>query len=293
MRIVFIGCVEFSASALERLLSLGADIVGICTLQASTFNSDHVDLSAIANRVGIPSIYSPDINSKESIDWIKEKSPDIIFCFGWSKLLGSDLLGLSSRGVIGFHPAALPDNRGRHPLIWALVLGLTKTASTFFLMDGGADTGDILSQEVVLIDSVDDARSLYDKVTQTALSQIEYFLPLLSSGEIEFQKQNISAGNTWRKRTKADGVIDWRMSAEVIHNLVRALTRPYVGAHFVCGGREFKTWKTSVFKDAPVNIEPGRVIGKVDEHPIIKCGQDAICLLDIDPAFHFEVGQCI
>ena len=30
-------------------------------------------------------------------------------------------------GVIGYHPAELPKNRGRHPLIWALVLGLKKT----------------------------------------------------------------------------------------------------------------------------------------------------------------------
>lgn len=36
-------------------------------------------------------------------------------------------------GVLGYHPAKLPQNRGRHPLIWALALGLKKSASTFFL----------------------------------------------------------------------------------------------------------------------------------------------------------------
>jgi len=41
-------------------------------------------------------------------------------------------LGIAPLGVVGFHPAALPANRGRHPLIWALFLGLKKTASTFF-----------------------------------------------------------------------------------------------------------------------------------------------------------------
>ena len=35
-------------------------------------------------------------------------------------------------GVLGFHPSELPKNRGRHPLIWALALGLKKSASTFF-----------------------------------------------------------------------------------------------------------------------------------------------------------------
>jgi len=56
-------------------------------------------------------------------------------------------LDLPHLGVIDFHPAALPANRGRHPIIWALVLGLQETASTFFFMDEGADSGDIISQE--------------------------------------------------------------------------------------------------------------------------------------------------
>ena len=30
-------------------------------------------------------------------------------------------------GVVGFHPALLPNNRGRHPLIWAKALGLDKS----------------------------------------------------------------------------------------------------------------------------------------------------------------------
>ena len=130
MHIVFIGTVEFSLSALEQLVALNAEIVGVCTLKASTFNSDHVDLSSFSEAHGIPSLYADNINSTKTLGWIQEKSPDVIFCFGWSRLLKHDLLELAPMGVVGFHPAALPANRGRHPLIWALVLGLKKTAST-------------------------------------------------------------------------------------------------------------------------------------------------------------------
>ena len=83
------------------------------------------------------------------------------------------ILSKSPIGVIGFHPAALPANRGRHPIIWSLALGLKSTASTFFFMDKNVDSGDILSQASIKISDSDDARSLYDKVTKTALSQIE------------------------------------------------------------------------------------------------------------------------
>ena len=37
MRIVFIGAVEFSLSALEKILSLDGNVVGVCTLKSSTF----------------------------------------------------------------------------------------------------------------------------------------------------------------------------------------------------------------------------------------------------------------
>ena len=58
--------------------------------------------------------------------------PDIIFCFGWSRLIKEELLKIPKKGVVGYHPAMLPKNRGRHPLIWALALGIKTTGSTFF-----------------------------------------------------------------------------------------------------------------------------------------------------------------
>ena len=291
MRIVFIGAVEFSLRALERLVELDAEIVGVCTLQESKFNADHVDLSSFSDAHRIPSIYVDDINSIETLNWIEGKSPDVIFCFGWSRLIKQDLLELAPLGVIGFHPAALPANRGRHPIIWALVLGLKKTASTFFFMDAGADTGDILSQQEILITEQDDARTLYDKIIQTALTQISEFLPKLANKSFQRIKQNEQFSNVWRKRSSVDGKIDWRMSAQSIHNLVRGLAAPYVGAHFLVDGKEIKVWKTAIFLDAPNNIEAGRVLLKTNDGLVIKCGIDAISLLVTQPEFKAKEGS--
>ena len=290
MRIVFVGAVEFSLRALERLVELDAEIVGVCTLQESKFNADHTDLSSFSNAHGVPSFYVNDINSIETLNWIREKSPDVIFCFGWSRLIKQDLLELAPLGVIGFHPAALPANRGRHPIIWALVLGLKKTASTFFFMDAGADSGDILSQQEILIAEQDDARTLYDKVIQIALTQIAEFLPKLANRSFQRIHQNEQFANVWRKRSSSDGKIDWRMSAQSIHNLVRGLAAPYVGAHFLADGKEIKVWKTAIFLDAPNHIEAGKVLVKTNDLLVVKCGVDAISLLVTYPEFTANVG---
>ncbi len=292
MKILFIGSVEFSLRALEKIIEIGGNVVGVCTLKESSYNSDFCDLSEYANNHNIPCFYVDDINSDSSIEWVSKINPDVIFCFGWSRLLKKEILSKASIGVIGFHPAALPANRGRHPIIWALALGLKSTASTFFFMDNNVDSGDILSQASIEIDDVDDARSLYDKVIKTALSQIEDFLPQLESGNYITVKQDSAKANIWRKRSKKDGVIDWRMSANSIHDTVRALYRPYVGAEFNYINVNYKLWKTQLILIDFDNIEPGKVIN-VDSSclPIIKCGKFAIKLVETEPKLIVSEGM--
>ena len=168
-------------------------------------------------------------------------------------------------GVIGYHPAALPANRGRHPIIWALALGLSETASTFFFIDEGVDTGDILSQVFVPIDEKDDALSLYKKLTSVASRQVEEFTKSLANNTYIKIPQDHSCANYWRKRTVDDGKIDWRMSARGIYNLVRALARPYAGAHCIYQNQVIKIWRTEITDLQYENIEPGKVIAIEEE----------------------------
>jgi methionyl-tRNA formyltransferase len=280
MKILFIGAVEFSYKTLQKLVELKTNIVGVCTKKESNFNSDFYDLSKICEGDGIPYKYVKDINSKENIEWIKNLKPDIIFCFGWSNLIKKEILSIPSLGVIGYHPAALPQNRGRHPLIWTLALGLEKSASTFFFMDEDADSGDILSQKEFNIDYKDDARSLYNKVTNLALEQIEEFLAQLQNNTFKKIKQDELKANYWRKRNKEDGKIDFRMSRRAIYNLVRALTHPYIGAHLIYKGEEIKVWRVKEEKCNLKNIEPGKVLDIQDNKILVKTYDNAIWLID-------------
>lgn len=261
MKIVFVGCVRFSELALTHLLDLGANIVGVVTKAESSVNADFCDLSALAQSNGIETVVTESINAVEVEQWIQERSPDLIVCFGWSSLLHSNILKIPPMGVLGFHPSLLPNNRGRHPIIWALVLGLEKTGSTFFFMNEGADTGDILSQEEIDISLGDDAATLYEKVTDSALEQISNFYPKLVDQTYSVTPQSPTAGNTWRKRRAVDGLVDFRMSSRGIYNLVRALTRPYAGADVKVGRELRKVWKVKEVTDLSLeNLEPGFVV---------------------------------
>ena len=280
MKIMFIGTVEFSYKALKKLIELNAEIVGVCTKKKSDFNSDFKDLTPLCKKVDIPFKYVDDINSNENIDWIRSLSPDIIFCFGWSNLIKKDLLNLPKMGVVGYHPALLPKNRGRHPIIWALVLGLNDSGSTFFFMTEGADDGDILSQEKVKILYEDNAKSLYDKVSNIALRQIEDFLPKLQNNSFKTIKQNNDLANVWRKRGKVDGKIDFRMTSRAIYNLVRALTKPYVGAHVEYNEQDISIWNVEEVEFDQNNIEFGKVLENDGKSIVVKTYDKAIKIID-------------
>lgn len=291
MKILFIGTVEFSYKALKKLIDLNAEIVGVCTKNKSDFNSDFADLTPLCKKAGIPFKYVDDINSNENIAWIRSLSPDIIFCFGWSNLIKKDLLGLPKMGVVGYHPALLPKNRGRHPLIWALALGLNVSGSTFFFMTEGADDGDILSQEKVEILYEDDAKSLYDKVSNIALRQIEAFLPKLQNNSFETIKQNNDLANVWRKRGKVDGKIDFRMTSRAICNLVRALTKPYAGAHVEYNGQDISIWKVEEIEFNQNNIEFGKILENDGKSVVVKTYDKAIKIIDHDFKELPKVGE--
>ena len=287
MRVCLIGCVEFSDYALQKVLELEksglCEVVGVITKKDSSFNSDFVDLGERAIKSGKAKSsvhYYKDEDS--TINFLNEVHPDIIYCFGWSTLLRKSILSIPPKGVIGFHPAKLPQNRGRHPIIWALSLGLTETASTFFKMDEGADSGPILSQKPVPILESDNARSFYDKVVEIALEQIEEFTQELAANSEIFIEQAHSLANYWRKRSAKDGVIDWRMDATSIRNLIRALSRPYPGAEFHLGdAKVYKVWNSTVSQEAaPINFEPGKVLNNDNGRFLVKCGGDTALWLD-------------
>lgn len=251
MRIIFVGTVDFSRHCLQQVLECGGNVVAVFTLakEDASFHSDYVDLSDVASRHGAPVYRIKNINEPKSLELISSLQPDVIFVFGWSKLIAKQVLEIPSKGCIGTHPALLPKNRGRHPIIWALVEGLRESGLTFFYMDEGADSGDILWQKSLQIFLEDDAGSLYEKIKALASEAIREFLPRLEQGTAPRIPQDHSRATYWRKRTEKDGEIDWSEPAMKIYNLIRGLTHPYVGAHTYSPGRTVKIWRAMLPKE--------------------------------------------
>lgn len=294
MKIIYIGAVDFSYHCLCEVLKSQGNVVGIITSNKNKNNSDYCDLTPISNHHNIPIHYSNNINDIETIKWIKNKNPDIIFCWGWSQLIKTELLSFPPMGIIGVHPTLLPKNRGRHPLIWSLALGLKESGLTFFFMNEEADSGPIISQKKFEITKKDTANTLYKKIKHLAKIQIGEFFPHLISGDYNTTTQNSEKANYWRKRSVNDGMIDWRMNKIAILNLVRALTKPYSGASFNYKEKIITVWTAHEYeKEIFSNIEPGKIFLTLDESPVIKCYDGAIVIDKYEPIIKFNEGEYI
>tara|TARA_Y100001935_G_scaffold255656_1_gene270593 strand:- start:8361 stop:9254 length:894 start_codon:yes stop_codon:yes gene_type:complete len=281
LKIGFIGCVKSSQEFLNVLLEMQeVEVCAVVTKSESSINSDFTDLTSICESKSIPYHLETSGHKNLSRTFLKKYDLDLIYCFGWSYLLQEDMLSLPKICTVGFHPAKLPKNRGRHPIIWAIALGLKETASTFFRMEKGADTGDIINQKDITIGPDDSAQDLYTKIINCGKDQIKEFTMQFFYKEIKMVSQDHNQATSWRKRTREDGLIDWRMPAESIYNLVRALSPPYPCAEFKIGDKFIKVPRCSVKLDKyPLNIEPGYILERSSSSLLVKVsGKDAVLI---------------
>lgn len=293
MKILFIGKVKFSEEILKFLIKKNINISGIVTDNKKGINSDHSDLSYLGNKHNICTHITQNINSIKSEKWIKGQKPDLILCIGWSHLIRKNILSIPVHGIVGYHPTELPENRGRHPIIWSLVLGLNSTASTLFLMNQKADAGKILNQKKVIIKRNYNSKMLYNNLIKVAKLQILQVINNITINKVKFLKKKNTNSNIWRKRNSLDGRIDWRMSAKNIYNLIRALDDPYPGAHFVWKKNNFIVWKADLlYLRNNSNIEPGKVLNVSKNNNVtVKCGEGSIVLKNITPRIKLKKGD--
>lgn len=268
-----------------------SDIVGVFnpSKTAAKHNSDYVDLAPICKEHNLTLYRFTKISDKETTLLITSLQPDVIFVFGLSQLIPKQLLEMPRLGCIGTHPALLPKNRGRHPLIWALVEGLEESGLTFLYLDEGVDSGDILWQRSFPITLQDDARSLYQKIKSLASDAINEFLPQLANGTAPRVRQDHSKATYWRKRTEKDGEALWNsFTSSQVFNLVRALTKPYVGAHTNLRGQKLLIWRSILMPESEImsfqKFRPGEVCAVRDDGFVVKTIDGSILITDYEVA---------
>lgn len=97
-------------------------------------------------------------------DAVAQHEPALVVTAGFMKILGPAFLARFGGAILNSHPALLPSFPGAHAVADALEHGVTVTGATIHLVDDGIDTGPILMQAPVMIDTDDDETSLHARI---------------------------------------------------------------------------------------------------------------------------------
>ena len=192
----------------------------------------------------VPAITPDDPNTPDMIERIRALQPDFLFSFYYRNMLTPALLDLPKRGALNMHGSLLPRYRGRVPVNWAVINGERETGATLHYMTARPDAGDIVAQQAVPILPDETAADVFIKVTAAAAGALDRVLPALVNGTAPRVPQILSRGSYFHGRKPADGLIDWRLPARRVHNLVRGVAPPYPGAFTVINGTTLRILRT-------------------------------------------------
>jgi methionyl-tRNA formyltransferase len=265
MKFAVLGTDGFALRCAQAILDSGCEISVFISMPQTALPLNSVDFSSFTKENDIPYCEHEDINSPAAKEDIRDARADFIFC-SWPRILDKELLDIPLGYSIGTHPTALPANRGRHPLHWLISLGIAETALSFFKMDSGVDTGDILCQVRIPIAAEGTISELNGQVDEAGYRGMKELCALLQ-GDTSFvgEAQDHAKANYWRKRTPHDVMVDLRMSADSIARIVRSYNEPYPYANLIYKSHVVKIAdvaivEQSTFGEAVDNIEPGKVL---------------------------------
>ena len=240
MRIVFFGEDAFSVIVLESIIKTGYEVVAVfCPIYN---NNIYIRLQNFCERNFIQFDRISDFNDKYLIDKLRSFSIDVIVVCHFQKLLKQELINLPKYGSINLHPSLLPLYRGMSPQHWPIINGDSETGITVHFIDEGVDTGDIIIQRKIFIDSDTYVFDLQTQMKKIYANIVIEALGLIQGGKNNYFKQSDLKGSYYGRLKVSDCCIMEHMSTLDAYNLIRGVSFPYFGARV----ENYIVWKAKI-----------------------------------------------
>jgi methionyl-tRNA formyltransferase len=165
-----------------------------------------------------------------SNDFLAAKSCDILVSINYLFLIEQNIIDIPKILAFNIHGSLLPKYRGRTPHVWSIINNEIATGITAHMIDSGCDTGDVLEQVQIDIDSKDTGATILKKFEEHYFPLVVKVLNKIEADELIRHPQDNSKATYFGKRTPEDGLINWSWQRERIYNWVRAQSFPYPGA---------------------------------------------------------------
>jgi len=264
-------------AVLKMVLQAGYDVVAVVTPQ----NIDAKLVRPIAKDGSCTHLVMSNVNDPSSVDRLESLRPSVFIIAGFSSIFSSTLLSVPRFGTLNLHAGKLPEYRGGSPLNWQLINGESRAGISVIQADVGVDTGRILAEgyvpigpETTIFDLHQKANTLFPKLVLDALALIERG----ESGRPQLE----DLARYWHQRSDADGKISFReMTTSQVDLMVRALTRPYLGAWCFYQNKVLRIFAAKIPSFVLKGV-PGRLCFIQGTGPYVVCSDKAILLTEYE-----------
>ena len=272
MRIVLNGQQAFGQTVLEALIDRGDNVVAVyCAPDSNPSRPDPLHQSARDS--GIEVIQPKSFKSEQVLSNFKSLQPDLAVMAYVTRIVPSNFLNAPTYGTIQYHPSLLPAHRGPSSINWPIIQGEKETGLTIFWPDAGLDTGPILLQQKVAIESDDTLGSLYfDKLYPLGVEALLKSIDLVKNGVAPriVQDESKASYESWCADDSAR--IDWTHTTANIYNLIRGCN-PQPGAWANCPAGTVRFYDAKI---AEMEGEPGSIVATSSEGIVVATVDGAI-----------------
>lgn len=221
---------------------------------------------------------------KDAVDAFRKLKCDVAVVAAYGLILPVAVLDAPRFGCLNIHASLLPKWRGASPIQNALWKGDEETGISIMQMEEGLDTGAVISEVSIPIETTSTASSLYDELSVIGADMIVGVLDQIAhKQEKPYAYPQKEAFATYAPLlTKEDGKIIWTLNALEIDRQVRALN-PWPGVTTTLSdGRKIKILETEVIDhNGEENAVPGTILDKAGR---VACGGNSVLkVLKVQP----------
>lgn len=288
MRIVFMGSPDFAVDSLAALTENSQhEVVAVITQpDRPKGRGQKVLMTAVkeyALTKKIPVLQPIKIRAKEFVEELSSLEPELIVVVAFGQFLPKDILQMPKYGCINVHASLLPKYRGAAPIHYAIMNGEKQSGVTIMMMDEGMDTGDMLAKTVTNISDDMTMGVLHDQLKIAGAKLLLEVVEGLGKGTIKAIPQNNAEATYASLLDKKIEQIEWKNTAQEIHNKVRGLN-PWPGAHTLLpDGRSLKIWQTKVVSKEFPDAKPGTIVELTKNGFLVVCGQECLEVTEVQP----------
>jgi methionyl-tRNA formyltransferase len=216
------------------------------------------------------------------IERLKIIKPDLVIVVAYGAFLKAEMIKIPTLGCINLHSSLLPKYRGATPVQWAVMNGEKETGWTTFYIDQGMDSGDIILQRKISIESDENAESLFNRMIPLGIQLLKETVDLALKNRPPRRKQIEAEASFAPRLAKADGEVQWDQPAHVIVNRVRGLIPwPVAFTYLNLKGKRCELRLFKAKSEPGISSRPGEIIRSDSSGLLVGAGQDGIWIEEV------------